>query len=85
MFGSMDNTLSVRTSIERLVNKGSKTWLLDTKSQSMEDLWKDLSADDGLDAILAFRAVVMAIFLWTAADISCVAGTEPGKTVVQFL
>ncbi|KIW07565.1 uncharacterized protein PV09_01521 [Verruconis gallopava] len=52
---------------------------------SMEQAWKVVQETDLVSTILAFRAVLMAAFLSTAADVSAVTGTALGRRVVQFL
>ena len=46
-----------------------------------------LQCDDyhACETVVVYRAIVMAAFLSTAADISCVAGTDLGKRVVYML
>jgi hypothetical protein len=44
-----------------------------------------ITAKEGLRALLVYRAVLYGAFLGTCADISCVAGTELGSRIVQFL
>jgi hypothetical protein len=56
-----------------------------SESKSMEEAWKLVDEQDGLHALLVFRAVVMATFLSTVADISCVVRTELGQRIVQFM
>lgn len=53
------------------------------QARSKED--KHVSPDDGLRALLIYRAVLFAALCSTAADTSCVEGTELGERVVQFI
>jgi hypothetical protein len=41
--------------------------------------------EDLLRDLIVFRAVVTAAFLFRAADISSIVGTDVGKRIVQFL
>jgi hypothetical protein len=45
----------------------------------------DDEIEDGIRALLLFRAVLCAALCATAADTSCVEGTELGQRVVQIL
>ena len=45
----------------------------------------DHETDDGVRVLLLFRAVLCAALCATAADTSCVEGTELGQRVVQVL
>ena len=54
-------------------------------SGHMEQAWESVKDTDLVPTILAFRAVLMAAFLSTAADVSAVTGTALGRRVVQFL
>lgn len=51
--------------------------------RSKEDM--HVTPDDGLRALLIYRAVLFAALCSTAADTSCVEGTELGERVVQFI
>jgi hypothetical protein len=53
--------------------------------ESMQEAWSLVKDEDCLYALVAFRAVLMAAFLSTCADISSVRGTPLGRRVVQFI
>lgn len=55
------------------------------EQRSMQEALKSTKDTDLIPTILAFRAVLLAAFLSTAADVSCVTGTALGRRVVQFL
>ena len=42
-------------------------------------------SSDDVDTLITFRAIALAAFLSTAADVSCVVGTPLGKKIVQAI
>jgi hypothetical protein len=54
-------------------------------SASADEAVQNLVRNDGLRALLIYRAVVFGAFCSTAADSSSISGTELGRRIVYFI
>ena len=58
---------------------------INAKEYYIADAGNKSKLTDVIRDVFVFRAIAMAAFLSTSADLSCVVGTEVGKRIVNFV